>query len=503
MITGSKLLNLRLMTTTKQPKKLYALFFTEMWERYGFYTMRAVLVLYMTKILLLSNLHAYTIFGAFTALLYLTPIFGGYLADKLIGFRLAILFGGLFFIVGYCLLAIPQMDFFYVGLALIIVGNGFFKPSVSSIVGELYEAHDARRQGGFSIFYAGINVGSMLPPLVITAVLTLGGWGAVFIMAAVGVLLGLITFFSTVRSQDNLGQRPKLSVGTKAKRYWLLTAIATLAITIGLVFLLEHDTLTDILLFGSGAIFLVYIILKSLTFKNIQRNRLLLCILLILFSIIFWALYQQSGSALTIFTEYNVNRHILIALPFTHYHWQFTVPTYVYQAVNPIVIILFAPILSKLWSYLDQKGLNPSIPAKFALGTLLMGVGFVLIPLVMHYCMNSNGEINQNWINLSYFFQSVGELLLSPVGLSMVTELSPTMMVGMMMGFWFFASAAANALAGIIAGWTTIPSGSNNPLLTNDSYAHVFAYLGITSICAGLIVLLLTPKLKKMLHEPE
>ena len=487
------------LSSTKQPGKLYALFFTEMWERYGFYTIRAVLVLYMTKVLLLGNDHSYAIFGAFTALLYLTPTMGGFLADRLFGFRTSIYIGGVIFIIGYLLLAIPKMLPFYLGLSMVTVGNGFFKPNVSSIVGGLYEPNDPRREGGFSIFYAGINLGAMIPPLLIAGLIALFGWGSVFVMAAVGVLFGLIVFTCTISKKDGLGLAPVLKNPKKRPLYWSLTALGALVALIGLALLIDYNTIANWALFMGGGLFVSYSLLKSFTYEPAQRNRLLLCHLLIIFSIIFWVLYQQSGSALTIYTEFNANRYIQLFVPFTHWHETFKIPTVAYQSVNPLVIIIFAPILSWLWTKLDKYRLNPSIPAKFAFGTILMGLGFVLIPWVSHHFSSSSGQINQWWINFSYLLQSVGELMLSPVGLSMVTELSPAMMVGLMMGAWFFASAVANALAGVVAQWTTVPSGSNNPLITNPAFNHVFNWLGWISVISGVVVLILTPQLKKMI----
>lgn len=489
-------------TEQKQPRKLYALFLTEMWERYGFYTINAALVLYMTKVLLLNDAPSYAIFGAFSALLYLTPTIGGYLADRLLGFRYSIFIGGVFLTLGYALLAIPHFTYFYLGLSAIIIGNGFFKPCVSSIVGELYGTNDPRREGGFSIFYAGINLGGLFPPLIIAAVVAFIGWWAVFIMAAIGVLLGMFIFGITIKPKDNLGKPPECVQGKN-----LLPAYALLALGIGMAFivcyaLMIRTNLANTLLFIGGGIFVAYALTKSFRFEPQARNRLLLCHLLIFFSIVFWVLYQQSASALTIYTEYNTNRALFgFYSPFSLYYSSWHIPTVAFQSVNPIVIIVFAPILSWLWTRLDKYDLNPSIPAKFALGTIFMGAGFVLIPFAMHFFLQANSQISQWWIDASYLLQSIGELMLSPVGLSMVTELSPVAMIGLMMGAWFFASAVANALAGIVAQWTTVPSNSNDPHVTYHAYYTVFNGMGWTSVIIGFVMLALTPMLKRMLGQ--
>lgn len=473
----------------KQPIQLYILFFTEMWERYGFYTMRGILVLYMTKILLFSNNHSYAIFGAFTALIYLTPSAGGYIADQLLGFRRAIMGGAVILAIGYALLAVPGTEFFYYGLSCIIIGNGFFKPNVSGIVGQLYERNDPRREGGFQIFYAGINIGGIIPPLVTAAVIALYGWHAVFIMASIGVLVGLAVFSIGFRKSALHGVVPEHTRSNKKNiTLYAVLLIGTLLAIVGFRFLTQHTTVANYVLFSMGTLFFLFSITKSFAYDQKRRYRLWVCHILIVFSVIFWVLYQQGAMSLTIFTEFNLNR--------TFFGW--TIPTVMFQALNPIAIIAFAPLCSWLWKFLDRYKMNPSIPVKFALGTILMGAGFAMMPLILMKT-SSSGQISFWWVVLSYLLQSIGELLLSPVGLSMITELSPLAMVGLMMGAWFFASAVANALAGLASQWTTVAAGSNNPLITDPSYAHVFGILGWSSIAAGIIVLFFCPRLKRMI----
>lgn len=476
-----------------QPAKLYILFFAEMWERYGFYTNRTILTLYMTEKLLLSNDHAYAIFGAFTALLYLTPTAGGFAADRLLGYRRAILIGGLFLAAGYALLAVPGLTCFYYGLAAVIIGNGFFKPNVSAAVGQLYERNDPRRAGGFSIFYAGINIGAMLPTLIVAYLISVAGWPAAFLMATAGVLLGLAVLFFGLRNDKKIGMPPELDY-TRPQLFtkYMYLILGVVVTFVAMVLLCEHTTTANYVLFIFGGAFVAYSLFKSFTFPPKQRNRLLLCHILILFSILFWVLYQQAAMSLTIFTQFNTNRHFI--------NWN--IPTMMFQSFNPLTIIVFAPILSWLWVKLSKfkKNMNPSIPGKFAYGTIFMGAGFIFLPFLIKDTGHT-GLISFWWIIFSYFLQSIGELLVSPVGLSMVTELSPLRMVGLMMGAWFFASAVANSIAAYAAQWTTIASGSNNPLLTNGQYALVFGWLGGTAIVAGIIALAFTPLMKRLLSE--
>jgi len=264
-------------------------------------------------------------------------------------------------------------------------------------------------------------------------------------------------------------------------------------ISVGIFALLvRYNMASNILLFTVGIFFVIYATVRSFEYERWQRDRLLACMILVIFSIVFWALYQQSGMSLTIFTEYNVDRNIL--------GW--TVPTVMFQACNPLVIVLFAPILAKFWIFLDKRGRDPSVSTKFAWGTIFMGLGFAMMPLAI-WTAAPNGQINLWWIVVSYFLQSIGELLLSPVGLSMVTDLSPKKMVGLMMGIWFFASAAANAVAGFLSEWTTLPSGTNAPRVTDPAFAHVFGILGIFSVALGVCLIIATPALTRMITRDK
>ncbi len=476
----------------RQPRQLSILFMTEMWERYGYYTMRGILVLYMTKVFLFSDTRAYTTFAAFTALVYLTPLFGGWIADRFLGFRRSVVLGGVLLAAGYGLLSLPGQGLvFQLALGTIIVGNGFFKPNVSSLVGQLYGKNDPRREGGFTIFYAGINVGSLIPPLITGWVIIQFGWHIAFLMAAVGVLMGTVVFFFGLRKHPELGgppdtgQTPAVRLGN-----YLLISVGTLAAIYLFAELVKNTDLTNILLFVLGGLFLAYSFSRSFSYRDIRRERLIAVHILILFSIVFWALYQQAGMSLTIFTEFNVGRE----------EGGWTIPTVMFQSINPLFIILLGPFLSKLWIRLDRTGWNPSIPAKFAWGTILMGLGFVILPLAIQFD-DAAGKINLWWVVVSYFLQTMGELFISPVGLSMITKLSPKKMMGLMMGVWFFASALANALAGLIAEWTTIPSGSNDPLITDQPFSHVFGIIGWVALGVGVIFLFFAPILKRLIDD--
>jgi proton-dependent oligopeptide transporter, POT family len=466
------------MINTKQPIKLYLYSLVDMWERYGFYTMHGILVLYITQVFKFHNAQAYSIFAAFAALLYLTPILGGYIADRYMGSKLAVIIGGVILSAGYALLTLPDLHFLYLGLATITMGSGLFMPNIAAMVSDLYDKDDARREGGFSIFYTAINVGAFIPPIIAAFIIEKFGWHAAFLMAAVGVLFGVSIFILSTR-------RLKIYCHT-----WktILCVVCIFVMIYTISYLVKHTLLANIFLFTLSGLFLLYLMFKCFSFPRAQRNKLIACLILILLSIMFSILYQQAGMSLTIYTKFNVTR--------TFGSW--TIPTVMFQSLNPFFIILLGPILAKLWNHLAQSKKNPSIAVKFGLGTCFMGLGFIVLPLAIRAHSNA-GLISASWIILSYFLQTMGEMFVSPIGLSMVSELSPKKMLGLMMGMWYFATAIADALAGFVARWTTLPSGSNNPLITSPAYAHVFGWAGTASIVVGVFILFMSRYINKLI----
>lgn len=432
----------------------------------------------MTKILTFSNAQSYVIFAVFTSLLYLSPMIGGYIADKILGPKRSILIGGFLLSTGYFLLAIPGDKFFYLALAVIITGNGFFMPNISSILGAIYLEQDSRREGGFSILYSAINIGAFIPPIISAWIIFQFCWHAAFFIAGIGVIFGVTLFYFTLynNAKDN-----RLTL----KQYSQITGLIISMVGF-LFFLMKNNQLANFTLFTVSFFFVGFTIKKAFQFDPMKRQRILTCLLLTCFSIIFCILCEQAAMSLTIYTEYNVNRHF--------YNWEF--PTVSFLSLNPFFIIVFGPIISSLWIWLDKKGLNPSIPTKFAYGTILVGLGFVIFPVAM--LMQSNmGQIHFWWIVLSYLVQSLGELLVYPVGLSMMTELVPKQMMGLMIGTWYFATAIANVLGGFASVLTTGASNSNDPALTSATFGMVFGKLGWLAVGVGILIFLLTPILKR------
>lgn len=472
-----------------QPKAFYFLSLSEIWERLSYYATRGLLVLYLTKFLLFTNQQAYALFAAFAALLYLTPVLGGHLADRLLGTKWAVILGGILSAIGYLCLALPDTFALYAGLSLVIIGNGFFLPNIANAVGYLYEENDSRRASAFSLFYTAINIGALLPPLFIGDMIHFLGWHVGFLISTISMLLGTILFYYSTRKQRQLAKVPnpfRFIRKKSAKINFLLISIIVCAAIF--MYLLNHPRIANITLFSISAILILFTIKKSFKFSAIERNRIFICLLLTAFSVLFWVLSEQAAMSLTIFTEYNVHRE------FAHY----TIPTIMFQALNPLTIILFGPLFAKMWMSLEKRNIHFSVPSKFALGTIFMGLGFVVLPLAVTMSSHT-GQICFPWLVLSYVLQSIGELLLSPVGLSMITELSPKKIMGLMMGIWYFATAVANSFAGIVASFTTLPSNNNAPELTAPIFGHVFGMLGIIAIISGIIALFFVPLLKRIL----
>jgi POT family proton-dependent oligopeptide transporter len=475
-----------------QPKALYLLFFTELWERFGFYTVQTILILYVTHALGYSDTNADLLYGAFSALLYLTPAIGGYIADRYIGFKRAIIIGGLLLFLGYLITGLPGEKMFFIGLGVLIVANGLFKPNVSSIVGTLYEPNDPRRDSGFTLFYMGINIGAFIPPLFIGTVVQHYGWHIGFLFAAAGMLIGMLTFWFGRKHLENKGGIPEFSPLARKQIsafsfYTLLTLGIAFAIYI-VQFSFSFPKSTNlIVVIGSIIIFLavIYFMLKE---NREQRNRMIACLILIAISVGFWALYNQTFTSLMLFADRNMDVHFL----------GFKIDAEFTQFFNPFFIVALSPVLSWLWIGFAKKKINPSTPTKFAIGVLCIALGFLILAFASSF-FGHNGLTSPWWLVLNYFFQTVGELFLSPVGLAMITVLSPRRLVGMMMGVWFLSQSAAFAIGGGLATLAAIPQNLTT-VASLPIYAHAFLLYG--SITTGLTIIsfALVPFLKRLIQ---
>ncbi len=486
------------------PLGLPILFFAEMWERFCFYGMRTLLVLYMTKEFLYGDDRAYGVYGAYLSLVYLSPIVGGYLADRWIGYRWAITLGGVIIACGEFSLLVVNELFFYGGLAMIIVGNGFFKPNISTIVGKLYKEGDPRRDSGFTIFYMGINIGAFTSTLVCGYIGERYGWTKGFLLAGIGMLAGLLTFWLGQKLLEGHGQPPSPE---RFRRAFPIVVVASFASLPCMYFLLAHQQVYDIPLLGAfipaqpivgwALLFTVigvlgYLLLVAAREEPVQRDRMFVILLLWFFHALFWAFFEQAGSSLTLFTERNVDRMIG--------NWEF--PVTWGQTFNPLFIMILALPFAALWPALDRRRLNPSIPNKFAWGLLQVGLGFGVLVLAAAFARN--GLTSLSFLVLCYLLHTTGELCLSPVGLSMVTKLAPPRMTGMVMGAWFLSIASAQYLAAILAQLTGEAGGEGGRALPPPEslpiYTEVFSLITWMALGAAAVLFVLSPRVKRWLH---
>lgn len=480
--------------TTKQPRQLYLLFFTEMWERFSFYGMKALLIAYMVTELRFDEPRSYGILGAYSALVYTMPMLGGMLADRFLGYRKAVIYGGILMTIGHLVLAIPQDWSFFYGMAFIICGNGFFKPNISSLVGTLYKENDPRRDSGFSLFYMGINIGAALGGLLCGYVGQKINWHYGFGLAGIFMILGLVVFIIGQRSLGNRGLAPDLTVlknkiaGINTEYFIYIISLLVVPIVVALFHRYE---IMDYFMVILGIVAVIYVLWEAFRMDAGARNRLLAALFMIIFSILFWAFYEQNAGALNLFAMRNVNMHVMGAeLP----------ALAVNNFLPPGWVVLLSFFFAWLWTWLARRKAEPNTPVKFGLAFLLMALGFLTFYLA---CLNAEGGlISLAAFAIGYMFIIAGELCLSPIGLSMVTKLSPVRMVAVMMGIWFFASAGGEFLAGKIGKMMSVPETvQNNAIASLPYYATILKEIAIASAIAGGITLVLSPLVKKWMGD--
>jgi POT family proton-dependent oligopeptide transporter len=472
-----------------QPKGLFLLFFVEMWERFSYYGMRALLVLYMVKYLQFSTEKSGQIYGWYTGMVYLTPLLGGYIADRYLGQRKSIVIGGTLMALGHFAMAFPPLPFFFSALILLIMGNGFFKPNISTIVGSLYEENDPRRDAGFTIFYMGINLGAFFSPLVCGTLGEKVGWHWGFGAAGVGMVLGLVMYLWGQKSL--LGDKGLKPASTGEKPYIpfvligvILSFLAASAFQFSgydLKGLVPGYAYKLLLLAVLGGLIYAYVSKPEKSgLTHVEKQRIAVIFIMVFFSIFFWAAFEQAGSSLTLFADRETNR----VIPFIN--WE--MPASYFQSINPLLIFILAPFFSKIWVRLGETGREPSSPVKFALGLSLLALGFVVM-IAAAAMYQQSGPVSVMWLIGAYFFHTLGELCLSPVGLSLVTKLAPLQFGSLMMGVWLLSSFAANFVGGFFAG-------------NYDAMNHTLFYMVPTGTAAGAaaLLLLITPKLRKWMH---
>jgi len=482
----------------KYPKQLWYLFTVEMWERFCFYGMRGVLTIFMADKLLglaLSDKEANLKYGAIQAFVYAFTFLGGIFADKILGFKKSLLFGGIVMIAGNLLIAFSPQDFFYLGITLSIIGTGFFKPNISSMVGELYKEGDPRRDAGFGLFYSGINIGALLGGAVCVYFGTSPdyGWSYAFLSAAVVMFIGLLTFVFTKKSLGPIGDSPIVHLPTTKRTTKEILVYIGALISIPLIFIMIKNTdYTDYFMYTIGPLAILYFLYETYTEKDSKAQRKLIAALVfILFSVIFWAFFEQSGGSLALFAKDNLH-HNLLGFDSN--------PNIINNTANSLFVIIFSPILGLVWLAMSKKKVEPNTVIKFGLGFLFLALAFYVFYYTKFFA-DSKGLTSLNIFTLAYFVITFGELCLSPIGLSIMTKLSPKRLSGMMMGMWFLASAYGQYAAGLLGAGMSSPDENASLPSKLEGYTHGYYQLAIYALIAGLVLILISPLVKKLMQE--
>jgi proton-dependent oligopeptide transporter, POT family len=492
LIVGGLIASRKSAEVVGHPRGLFVLFYAEMWERFSYYGMRALLILYLTKFWLFGDGQSNLIYGAYTSLVYITPVLGGYLADRWLGQRKAVVFGGVLLAFGHLFMAWegiqgatdplvkqadPAINVFWLALALIIVGSGFLKANISVIVGQLYAMRDTRRDAAYTIFYMGVNVGAALGTILVGYLGETIGWSWGFGLAGIGMVLGLIIFMVGKPALRGQGEPPAPLV---MRREWALYAIGVAAVGV-IWFLVQNQGVIQNLLIVTGVAMLGYTLYEAFKLPKEPRERMFAILFLIALNPIFWGLFEQAGGSLSLYTDRYVDRQ--------------GVPTSLFQSINPIYIVLLGPLFAWLWQTLGRRGLEPSAPAKFGLALAQVGFAF----LIFAWGARSVGMDVMTpviFVFLIFLFQTTGELCLSPVGLSAMTRLAPLHLGSFIMGAWFYMTAVGNFVAGKIGEATGGETGEMSKELTLTIYEQI----GWVTIGVAAAVLILARWVKRWMH---
>ena len=474
--------------TLGHPRPLWMLFMAEFWERFAYYGMRAVLAVYVAATFFShlpegeAKAQASLVYGGYTSLVYATGVIGGMIADRYLGYQRSIIIGGLLMAVGLFMLLVPELPWFLAGLAVIVAGNGLFKPNISTMVGKLYAPGDARRDSGFTIFYMGINAGAFFAPIVCaTWIGAKYGFQYGFLAAAIGMIFGVIVFH--LRS-GMLGQIGKPPAGREGVMPILVVLGGAVLLVPVIYLLLSQSAILGFLLLGLFALLAVYLVWSGFAENGVQGQRYIAMFILFTANILFWALFEQAGASLNFLAMDHVDAPFHFSL---------------FQSANPVFIILLAPVFAALWPRLEKMNMNPSIPRKFAIALVLMAAGFALLVFALKNFLGDDNRIAWYWLGGLYLIHTMAELCLSPIGLSMVTKLAAPKNVGLSMGGWFLATAVANYLAGRISA-IAAGGGSHDAAGSLAQYTDTFTMLIWAGLIVGAIYFVLAPLINKLMH---
>lgn len=476
----------------KYPKQLWYLFFSEMWERFAFYGMRGMLTIFMVEQLMLTERDANLKYGGIQAFIYTMTFVGGLFADKILGFRKSIFWGGILMIIGSFTLAFSPKELYFVGIAFTIVGTGFFKPNISTMVGSLYKDGDTRRDAGFGLFYSGINIGALLGGWLCIKTANNYSWNAAFSLAGIGMIIGLAIFLVTRTLIGPIGLSPLEGKMPESKiRMKDMMVYGGSLLVMPLIYLLvKNSEYTDYFMYTVGPLALLYIIFEMTKLGKVERDKLAAALVFIIFSVFFWAFFEQAGGSLSLFARYNLNDTIL---------GMHIDPNEVNNSSNSLFVIIFSPLAGLLWLWLSKRKLEPNTLIKFGLAFLFVGLSFYLYYYTRFFA-DAQGKTSLELFTLAYLVSTLGELCLSPIGLSLMTTLAPRQLHGMMMGMWFLASAYGQYVAGLLGAEM---SSDANASLTDKLMAYTDGYkdLAIYALAAGVLLFVLTPFVRKLMHD--
>ena len=488
--------------TGKYPKQLWYLFFSEMWERFSFYGMRGMLYYFMVHQLLMNDTVANLQYGATQAFVYAFTFIGGLFADKIFGYRKSLFWGGILMIVGSLILAYDPKQLFFVGVSFTIIGTGFFKPNISTMVGKLYKDDDNRRDAGFSLFYAGVNLGALIGGYLCIAVAK-GEmltsiipenlrWNAAFGFAAIVMVISLLTFVQTQKSMGEIGLSPLLhKKDSERKIYEYATYIGSIVIIPIVILMVSNTIYTDYFMYFIGPASLLYLLYEMRNFTLSQNKKLLAALVFILFSIFFWAFFEQSGGSLSAFAADNLNSNVL----------GFNLdPNGVNNSANSLFVIIFAGILGMVWLWMNKLKIEPNTLVKFGLGFLFLAGGFYVFYYTQFFA-DSNGKTSLNVFTFGWFIITFGELCLSPIGMSIMTKLSPHKTQAVLMGMWFLASAYGQYFAGLLGANIAEASKNETNLQKLIVYANGYKQLAIYALILGILLIVISPLVKKLMQD--
>jgi POT family proton-dependent oligopeptide transporter len=486
----------------KYPKQLWYLFFSEMWERFCFYGMRGMLVVFMVQHLGMNEKVANLQYGATQAWVYAFTFIGGLFADKILGLRKSLFWGGILMIIGSVILAVDPKNFFFIGIGFTIVGTGFFKPNISSMVGQLYRDGDPRRDAGFSFFYMGVNLGALIGGYICIAVAEGSLWQSIvpenlrwnvgFGFAAVVMIISLLTFTQTQKSLGDIGLSPLLDMEkSKKKLYEMLTFIGSLAIVPVIIVMVANTEYTDYFMMLIGPASVLYLFYEMKNFSSVENKKLLAALIFIIFSIFFWAFFEQSGGSLSLFAANNLNNEIAgIQLS----------PNGVNNSANSLFVIGFAALVGLVWLWMAKRKIEPNTVIKFGLAFIFLAAGFWIFYYTKFFA-DLNGRTSLGIFTFGWFIITFGELCLSPIGMSAMTKLSPQKTQAVIMGMWFLASAYGQYFAGLLGANIAEASENATNLEKLNTYADGYEQLAIYALIAGIVLIVISPLVKKLMQD--